>query len=288
MSYNVILVPLFGREADGPALRSALGIAQCFNAHVDAMFVHAPPIAMALPLLEGVSQLATSELIKEAEASDAARRTQARRRFDQLVAGLGCQETAHPPRNREPTVAWRDVPGIAEDVIAREGRRSDLLVFGHGTLSADAPDLPMVEAALLASGRPVFLAPDKPSSHPGRTIAIAWNGSLEAAHALAFALPFLQRADSAFILTVISPGADEDEAGRLKDYLAWHDVAADVSIIEPAPESPEAALMHRAAELGADLLVMGGYGHSRVREFLLSGMTRYALHHLEMPILLAH
>jgi nucleotide-binding universal stress UspA family protein len=101
-------------------------------------------------------------------------------------------------------------------------------------------------------------------------------------------MPFLRRAGTVHILTAATSITSAEEAGRLADYLAWHGIQARINTIEPANEPVGSALMTRASELGADFLVMGGYGHSRMREMILGGVTRYVLAHPGLPVLMAH
>lgn len=101
-------------------------------------------------------------------------------------------------------------------------------------------------------------------------------------------MPFLIRAASVFIVTADTAVTSADEAARLADYLAWHGIQPTVDTIRPTKESVGSALAGRVTELGADLLVMGGYGHSRVREMILGGVTRHILSHPGLPVLMAH
>ena len=122
----------------------------------------------------------------------------------------------------------------------------------------------------------------------GHTVAVAWNGRLEAGRAVAAAMPFLTTADRVHILTLRSGHVPGDEGERLVESLAWRGITATANRIEPAGGPPFAALTRRAEELGADLLVMGAYGHSRVQEMILGGATRHVLGHAGPPVLLAH
>ena len=172
--------------------------------------------------------------------------------------------------------------------IDREQRQlADLLVFAHKPGHHDPRETQCLESALLYTGRPVLLAA-KPQPTLGRNVAIAWNGRLEASRAVNAALPFLAAAEQVRILTLRTGDSAGDHGERLVQALAWRGIAAGVSVIEPEGSPPFAALTRRAAETGTDLLVMGAYGHSRVREMILGGATRYVLNHDGPAVLLAH
>jgi nucleotide-binding universal stress UspA family protein len=121
----------------------------------------------------------------------------------------------------------------------------------------------------------------------GDTIAVAWNGSTESTRAVAGALPLLMNADQIHILTAASPRTEVERGDGLAKYLSWHGVSCEHHPMYPTNEVG-AALLTTSRELGADLLVMGGYGRSRVRELVFGGVTRTVLGQYDLPILLAH
>ena len=133
----------------------------------------------------------------------------------------------------------------------------------------------------------LLLAPSGGAEHIGRTVAIAWNGSVEATRALLGALPLLKQAALLHVLTVPGAGTADEQAAALAAYLAWHELSVQQHALYPET-SVGVALLAKAKELGADLLVMGGYGHSRVRELIFGGATRHVLHHYDLPVLIAH
>lgn len=283
-----ILVPLSGQPCDGAALETAFLVAGPWGAHVEALFVRtdprdAVPIAgegMSGALVERIMNAADTEAATAARAADAAFET-ARRR-----AGVPVVE--HPPGPGGVTASWRQSTGRAEDVLAHDARLADLVVFARSGVSASSAMMVDLEAVLFGSARPVLLAPEAPPAAIGRTVAVAWNGGLEAARAVTAAMPLLTKAETVHLLTAETPNTRSVEADRLAGYLAWHGIAARVVRFDPAGEPVGGALMARASEAGADLVVMGGYGHSRVRELILGGVTRHVLGHAGLPVLMAH
>ncbi len=288
MTYKTILVPLGGGDNDRAALKGALSVARDFDAHVTALFVTLDP-RDAVPLLgEGMSGAMVDDIMRAAEGESISHRAAARAHFDQAVQEAGVELRDVPSGVETPSAVWREVVGRVEDVVPAEGRLADLIVFAHTTLDADTQGYATMETALLGSGRPVLLVPKAVPAEIGRTVAVAWNGKIESARAVAAALPFLRGADRVHALTAETSATQAAAGRRIADYLAWQGVNAELTILKPAAEPVGETITRKAGALGADLLVMGGYGHSRMREMILGGVTRYVLNHAGLPVLMAH
>lgn len=187
----------------------------------------------------------------------------------------------------------RLVDGIPVDAVIRHGRASDLVVLGQDDDSngRDATARGLAEQVLMEAGRPVLVAPSAGAfSSVPKNIVAAWDGSREAAMALQAALPALHGA-RVTLLSLRHP-RDADNAQRLLasdmiQFLLRHGVQAraesEVTEIDIAD-----ALLSRISDLSADLLVMGGYGHSRLRERILGGVTRQIFAQMTVPVLMAH
>jgi nucleotide-binding universal stress UspA family protein len=184
-------------------------------------------------------------------------------------------------------------------LLARHARYADLAVLGRpDPRTGGADDVLLAEAAFLDSGRPALLVPageTDPTLPPWRVL-IAWDGSREAARALADALPLLREADSTVVLVVGGPDAQEPLGGHapealLADHLARHGVKAEVKRVQGGGRRAGGTgevILAQAQEEAAELLVLGGYGHSRFRERMLGGTTRFMLEHATVPVLIAH
>jgi len=197
-------------------------------------------------------------------------------------------------RSDGPPVIWADLVGDA--VVAgfiQESAYADLLVLGQAEASAgerigEAPG-GFVENVVIDSGKPALIVPAQGAPHSiGRRVLVAWNGSAQAAHAVTAALPFMRQAD---LVHVIGWSA-EPLAGRcsrvdIGTFLARHGITAEVERRDVAPKIG-AQIAMAAAEIDADLVVLGCYGHSRARERMLGGVTRSALTTLPVTMLLAH
>ena len=288
MSLKTILVPLRGRADDQIALTGALTVARAFDAHIDGVFVTIDP-RDSVPLLgEGMSGAMVDEIMRAAEADSRTHLAQARRFFDEMVRSGAVSLRDVPPAPGGASARWRELNGRAEDIIPKEGRLFDLLVFAHCTVDENPQGYTVLEAALLTSGRPLLIVPKTAPTRIGGTVAVAWNGNRESARAVGAAMPFLRGADRVHILTAETSATTGAAGTRLAAYLAWHDIDASVTLVQPGASAVGHALLERAGALGADLLVMGGYGHGRVREMILGGVTRDVLRHGGLPILMAH
>jgi nucleotide-binding universal stress UspA family protein len=148
--------------------------------------------------------------------------------------------------------------------------------------------LDTIEGALIDSGRPLLIAAASPLTTVPETVVIAWKATREAARAVTAALPFLEIARQIVVMTVAEDhGVLEDEAERLMAGLRWRGVPVAVRHLQPDGHNAADKLLAAAREDDA-LLVMGGYGHSRLREWIFGGFTQHVLGGAELPVLMAH
>jgi nucleotide-binding universal stress UspA family protein len=179
----------------------------------------------------------------------------------------------------------------AANVFSNIARRFDLAIMGQP--EPHKPDLErlIVEAALFGSGRPVLIVP-----YIQRTglkldrVMVGWDGSRSAARAVADAIPLLVRAKATEIVIVSNEPAKSDEmpAADIAHHLARHGAKVEVKSIVTAETDVACTMLSHAADTSADFLVMGGYGHSRLREFILGGVTREILSSMTIPTLMSH
>lgn len=287
MPLKTILVPLTGTACDPTALKGALTLARAFDAHVEALFVKLDP-RDAVPMLgEGMSGAMVEEIMNSAEAEARSRRDAAHACFEAAVDRAGVTVADAAPAPDGPSAGWREVVGRMEELVPVEARLADVTVVTRAG-DEQGQALGLIETALLTSGRPILLVPAAIPVEIGRTVAIAWNGNAESARAVAGAMPFLLSAETVHVLTAETSATQAAAGSRIVEYLSWHGVNAKLTLLAPGSEPVGKVLMGQAAELGCDLLVMGGYGHSRMREMILGGVTRYVLNNAGLPVLMAH
>lgn len=288
MSFRTLLVPLFGTESDRAALKAALTFARGFDAHVEALFAKLDP-RDAIPVLgEGMSGAMVEEIMKAAETDTTTHRALARRTFDEAVAAAGARFADSPPVEESLTAGWNEILGRAEEVAVGESRLSDLVVFAAPKGEDTGEAVSTLENVLLGSGRPVLYVSDNIPQEIGRRVAVAWNGKPEGARTVALAMPILESAETVNVLTVETAATQAAAGRRLVDYLSWHRINSSLTIMQSSSYPVGRTLMEKAEALGCDLILMGGYGHSRMREMILGGVTRYVFGHPGLPVLMAH
>lgn len=279
MSYRSILVHLDTSERTRPRLELALCLAKQFDAYLTGVFSVFTPHSRAFCLVTGAA-----EYYRGQEALCAERRATAERLFR---AELGRAQVAGE------WLAPDEHPNL---VVTRRGRCADLIIA-----SQDDPNDPdsyvadhFPENLIMSTGRPVLMVPYAGAfPSPGSHVMVAWDGSREATRAVHDALPFMLQAKQTTIVTVndttsephrgSTPGAD------IAAVIARHGVSVEVSNIEMRTDASIGdALLSQRADIGADLLVMGGYGHARWQELVMGGATRSILKSMTVPVLLSH
>lgn len=264
-------------EANADAVAAnAVAIASRFGAELHALAINPdiPPVSNALSKL----LLDTPQMIRDAEASS-------RRRGQELLALVKARAGQ---AGVVASVAETAAPLAAiGDVACRHARYCDLALLGLEIGNTTARMV--AEAVVFGAGRPALMLPGVLPERTGH-VAVAWDGSRVAARALADARPFLEKASRVSVMTVVDEKKlqDADAVERLAASLRHAGLAADAVAVRIGDAAIGAGLQEKAIALGADLLVMGGYGHSRIRDFVLGGATEGVLADLRMPVLLSH
>jgi nucleotide-binding universal stress UspA family protein len=275
MTYKTILVHLAHDRAHMTRLKVGIALASRYQAHLVALYI-ATPVSMPAEI---AGRAASAAYI--AEATDAARE-----HADHVHAEIE-QQCGREKLSWE----WLTAEGDHLDILGLHSRYADLAVVSHSRaeLIEDRVVFHVPEHLPLVASCPVIVLPTEGEPRPVEEhVMIAWKECKEAACAAASALPILQRADRVTVLTVL-PAEREDLPGhRLAEYLARHGVKVnEVNDIDGGGNVGEVILAH-ARQVKASLVVMGAYGHSRLREMVLGGVTRHVLGHLAVPVLLAH
>jgi nucleotide-binding universal stress UspA family protein len=271
-----VVVNLSGRAPQDYAAEYAASVAATFSAYVAGIsFLYEPVIPDGT--LGGVP-IDLIELQRE-ENSKAAK--DAVGRFEAAVKQAGISGET---RILDATF------GGAATLFAQIARRFDLAVVGQAQREHGASDDLMIEGALFESGRPLVVVPY--IQRRGLTlerVLVCWDGGRTAARAVGDAMPFLERAKAVDIVIVAEERKNDEITGTtMSEHLARHGVAAQVKRMARGDIAIEDVILSYAADSGADFMVMGGYGHSRLREFILGGVTRGILASMTVPVLMSH
>lgn len=287
MAFRKITCFVTGGTRDAAALSAALLLATPAKGNVEALYLRADPRDVMPMVGEGLSGALIQDLMKSLEQENKSHAAKARDHLDRALAAAGGVWCERPPGSDRVSGSFAEAAGVTEDVMAAAARLSDLTVFPSVANEDRTAVLVGLEAALLEGGRPLLVAPEAAPAILGRIVAIAWNGRTQSARALALAMPLLAGADAVHVLGVDTMRTDADEAAPVVDYLAWHNIPAQYHKLS-GTGSVAQQLLEACTAVGADLLVMGGYGHSRLRELILGGVTRAMLNQTTLPLLLAH
>lgn len=270
---------VLGRECHAGHLAAvSIDLAARFDARLIAIYVIPPSDG---PRYAG--GLTLESVIREAHARALAQAELVRREFEARAA------------TRNVRLEWRCTRGEPTTAAILHARYSDLCIMEQEA----APDMPptlrlLPEDVVLGAGRPVIIVPHQSRGVTvGSRVLVAWNGSREATRAVNDALPLLRAAEAVAVLAIrpesapLDPMLHGEEPGAdIALYLARHGVAPEVLVsCGPAAESDGACLFREASRWAADLVVMGAFGHSRLRERIFGGVTRYALDHAHVPVM---
>jgi len=255
----------------------AISVARAFEAHLSGIgFAHQPVIPGSIFGSAAVRVIETQRAENEKVAQTAVSK------FDETARAAGLSAESHLLRANLATAA---------DMFARLARQFDISVLAQ----AEPNKLPgrdlVIEAALFDSGRPIVIVPYiQREGLKLEHVTVCWDGSRNAARAAADAMPFLARAKKVEVLIVAGePGkADEIAGADVAHHLARHGLQVDLKQIVARELDVTNAILSHCADAGTDFVVMGGYGHSRLREFILGGATRGMLATMTTPTLMSH
>jgi nucleotide-binding universal stress UspA family protein len=278
-AYSTIVVHLDNAKRRAATLNVALGLAGAFDSHLVALYAPGFPRIPSGALAEGTSVVREIEQERMREAAE-----RSEREYHDAVRRRGGDKTE-----------WRYAKGDALAAIRLSARYADLLVMGQPdrySADMDEPQSTFPGDVVMSVGRPVLFVPYAGQfSSIGSRVLVAWNASREAARAVSDALPFLTRAQRVEVVA-FDPERSSDHGevpgADIALYLARHGVKANAAQQTGTKIDVGAQILSRAADVEADLIVMGGYGHSRFRELVLGGATRSLLESMTAPVLMSH
>jgi nucleotide-binding universal stress UspA family protein len=281
MSLKDILVHLDDPASGASALSAAIILARRHGAHITGL--HAYNFDLPLMMLSGgyINPRMLDGFLEEGRRGVESKRQAAQALFEDAVQreGIGGD--------------WRAVEGDIEGLLTHHARYADLIVFGRPSETGN-PLVELAETVMFGAGRPILLVPPVlPYPTLGERVLIGWNGTREAARAVADALPLLRQAEAVHILSVAAAEPGEEGPGRLKAsdlalHLSRHDVRVSAATVAAEGVEAQNVLLNAAADRAADLLVVGGYGRGRLRELILGGVTRSLFRQATIPVLFSH
>lgn len=289
MTIAKILATIEGTPESEAVLVAALHLGQRFGAQVHLLHVEQDPTTAVPVLGEGMSGVIVEQMIKSLEERGGERLAEAQRQYQALCvdAGIASYEPEAPPPAGSFAVCFDRHIGFEADEVQRLGRLSDVIVLPAPGAGEEGALTASHDAALFDSGRPVLMVPAGHKAAFGANIAVAWDGSLQASRAVAAALPLLGKAGSVIVLTG-REDADVPAPSELVGYLKAHGIDAKTWAFSLSDGGIGSDLLAQLDTSGADMLVMGAYGHSRIREIVLGGATRGVLSAAHMPMFMAH
>jgi nucleotide-binding universal stress UspA family protein len=273
MAMRDILVHVGDKKDSGPAVDAALALADRCDAHLVGLAVELPlevPGYAAIRIPQSVF-----EIMRNRETE---RITEARGMFESKARKVGRTERCE----------WRTDRGDPTQIVEAHGRYADIVVVSQRQPHTEEIRLnDLAEELMLGTGRPVLIVPYAAAPKSiGTRVLVAWDASREAARAVADAMPILEVAGAVEVF--VANGATTVHGTDIAAHLARHSLNVEVYTTETGETPIGDALLNRANDSNADLIVMGGYGHSRFRESVFGGVTRHILEHMTVPVLMSH
>jgi nucleotide-binding universal stress UspA family protein len=266
-----------GLGAQDAAGAFAVSIAEEFDAHVLGVAFSYDPIVPG-SVMGGVP----AEFIESQRTESDKRARTAIARFEQLAKR---EDISFETLSLNASISG------ASDQLARMARRFDLVVVGQPGRDKPMPEEVVDEGVLFDSGRPVIFVPfiQKGGLKLDR-VMVCWDGGRTATRAVGDAMPFLEKAKKVEVVVVGNkpPKSDEVSGADIGQHLARHKINVEVKRITAPDIDVPSTILSYAADSSADMIVMGGYGHSRLREFILGGATRGLLESMTVPVLMSH
>jgi len=279
MGYKNLLVHVDDTKGCAARVRAAIELAIAHDAHLTGVYIVTDPSPAAF--VQGYLPPETLEMVRQ----------EARKRADAALARF--TEVAKRNQISFESRTDRVLYTAMAEALATNARYADVAILGQS--DPDDSDNPryLPEEVTLASGRPSLVIPYiGPAATLGQRVTVAWDASREAARAVNDALPILKRAQAVGVVSVNPSetpfGHGEQPGADIALHLARHGIKVEVQRIESRDIDVPNIILSHIADQSSDLLVMGAYGHSRLREFVLGGVTRTILHDMTVPVFMAH
>ncbi len=277
-----ILLPLTAHIKAAPLFQVASGLALQFQSSLTGLFIRPDPRS-AIPFMgEGLTADMIQTLCDNADKQGKRHADEAETEFRAVMDKHGLNGHGDSAK-----ASWTVMTGEVSDHVGRRARTADIaLCLQPDSKCPDSEDI--FHDLIFRSGRSVLMVPEGFGGTVGKHLMIAWNGRTEGARAVAGALPMLTTADKVTIVQVGDIGEDRPCADAIAHYLSEHAVEADTKRIEASDQSVGECLLETAGSIGADTIILGAYSHSRWREMVLGGVTKYITAKSPLPVFMSH
>jgi nucleotide-binding universal stress UspA family protein len=287
---KTILVPATASESDGGVFEASLSVARMFSAHLDFLHVQIDPLQAIVAMGSGDTggTMAAASLLDGwiAEAKQREKRAEGQFRSFCDREQLAIARTSS--LSSGVSAEWHHEIGHEPAWVVEYGQACDLIVIGR-PIGGEGVSSDTLEAALVETGRPLLIPGADLTQALAETIAIAWKPTAQSARAVGAAMPFLAKSKNIIILTVgENERVGEESSDKLVAALTRHGLKVSSRHLQPGDGSAANTLLTAASRMSVGLLVMGGYGHSRFREFMFGGFTEEVLRGAELPVLMMH
>lgn len=283
MTIRHLLVPLSSEVDPKSSLGTGFLVANEFNAHLEAIFYKNP---LGGPIPFGIDAQLFEDYQRERMEDQDKAAIAAHQVFDDRLIERKIDYLEGPIPAERPSAAWRVSETPLVWGIRNEGAASDLIIVGRSANNTSHIPYDLMEESLFYTGRPILIASEKPPKNTGRKILIAWNRTRQSARAITAARPFIEFAKQVIVFSVATGVKQGPSAEQIGKYLGWHQIKNEVVEIPPDDRPVGEALLDEAEKREVDLIVMGAYSHSRLRELLLGGVTKHVLEHAALPVLM--
>jgi nucleotide-binding universal stress UspA family protein len=280
---------LMGTSGDQAVLAAAQAVARPFAAHLECL--HIRPDLEAILASEvakkGEDVGAIGEVIESLKTQSAELARRAEDEFSAFCDREDVLQAESPPSPGKMNAAYRELIGGQVERLTEQSRCHDLLIVKGGSVDSGGMHPIELGRLIMASGRPVLLSSDASPRRFG-TIVIAWKDGPEATRAVTAAMPILEKSERILVVTTREDDGRVSHCESVISHLAWHGLGAEAHSVDPGKRDAAHAVLEMARAEGADLLVMGAYGHSRFREAVLGGFTHSVLYDAFLSVFMLH
>ncbi|NHO31122.1 universal stress protein [Acetobacter fallax] len=284
-----ILLPISSARNAEAAFVLGRNFARRFNAHLAVLHVSPDGRDIAPLAGEGLTGGMVEELMSAAEREGSKRTREVHHAFEMFAerSGIAVVAPRIPFPQEEPSMSFNIIKGSESEIVPWHARLSDFTLVPHPDSGDEVSSSEALHAVLFDSGRPAVIAPRAPMTHMIKRVAIAWNGTAEAASALRGVIAWASTAERVRVLHCGDYQRRGPTAREVVDYLSMHNITADRVEFAPIDRDVGRGLLGACQDFGADMLAMGAYSHSRLRQLILGGVTRHVLEEATLPVIMS-